>query len=301
MRRYLLALAIAIAAACTWPGSGITHPAPVHAAALGDTLHAGSCMYGGDYLLSGNIAYSFSQQTDGNLVEYLLSENYAMWNTGAHSGNQHVTCLQTNGNVTQMQAVNGQWVLGWQSNTAGPNTGQYHMTLQSDGNLVVYTNSGGFVWQNNEYAKPNALQNMTAVWQQRPYPASQLSQTNYQGWFQGCGTDPNSLPLDGFYTLAEASPCAPLPIFSHNPGWYFVGHDADAIFRPFHAANVGDDLWFWEPNGTLHVWRITHIRNDVAVSNPDGSYPYSDSAVQFQTCMDYSQNYDEIVDARVLP
>lgn len=211
-----------------------------------------------------------------------------MWQQGTHPGTSHWLCLQGDGNLVEHALVNGVDTVMWSIGYSGP-IGTYHMTLQSDGNLVDFNSSNTVVWNIGLGARPNNLENMSATWGNR-YPANQLSVYPYKGWFSGCAS---CLAHDGFYTLSGNT-----PIVNDNPGWYFVGHDDATIFQPLHYAAVGDNIWFWEPNGTLHVWIITHIRNDVPYTSlllPG----YSDTAVEFQTCMDYSADYDEIVDARL--
>lgn len=81
---------------------------------------------------------------------------------------------------------------------------------------------------------------------------------------------------------------------------YFVGHDMNTIFRPFHNAHVGDLIYFWDAEWNApmpHVYRITNISRNV----PFNSQPFpilqgSAETIQIQTCEDGTTAYDEIID-----
>ncbi|MCW2530246.1 MAG: D-mannose binding lectin [Pseudonocardiales bacterium] len=111
-------------------------PAPV---TLGPVLTVGQPIFGGSVMKSANRNFTFSVQTDGNLVLYDAMSR-ALFATGTRTGvGPYNLVLQTDGNLV-LYASNGAL---WNSQSRG--SGATTLTLQDDGNLVL-TGPGGPVW-----------------------------------------------------------------------------------------------------------------------------------------------------------
>jgi hypothetical protein len=100
----------------------------------------GSTLAGGDHLVSCDGRFSLDMQaTDGNLVLYFGSD--ALWSstTSGHAGDH--ASMQTDGNLVVYSATS---TALWQAETSG-NAGAY-LVMQSDGNLVIYSASQVALW-----------------------------------------------------------------------------------------------------------------------------------------------------------
>ncbi|KAG6479672.1 mannose-specific lectin-like [Zingiber officinale] len=95
-------------------------------------LNGGGTLYSGQSLNQG--AYTFVMQPDCNLVLY--DSGLAVWSSGTY--NQGYNCvlrMQTDGNLVIYS--NGNDAI-WASNTSGPE-GNFILVLQSDRNVVIYS------------------------------------------------------------------------------------------------------------------------------------------------------------------
>lgn len=102
-------------------------------ATAANTLYTNQALEYNQRLTSTNGKYTFVQQSDGNLVLYrgaTVASN-ALWSS-SKSG-MH-TYMQQDGNVVQYNAAN---VAVWSSGTGGRDIGNYNLTLNDDGSLVV--------------------------------------------------------------------------------------------------------------------------------------------------------------------
>lgn len=89
-----------------------------------------------------HISRALAVQPDGNLVEYVYSDDgdgRAVWSTGtANAGTVRLT-VQSDGNLVLRQVSTGRAV--WSSGSHGP-TAYYQLDVQDDGNLVLYRTDG---------------------------------------------------------------------------------------------------------------------------------------------------------------
>jgi hypothetical protein len=116
------------------------------------TLTAGKSLGAGQQLISPNGRYMLAMQYDGNLVLYNVNTGVntgVLWSsgTGGHPG-AYVT-MQVDGNFVVYRS-SGQPL--WASNTVGTNANS--ATLQDDGNFVLYTAAGVPKWS-TQYGRVN--------------------------------------------------------------------------------------------------------------------------------------------------
>jgi hypothetical protein len=146
MRRALtlVGIALALVAPPTASDAATSHHAVgTHAAtsSLGSQLQAGATLEGGSRLTSPNGRYRLDMQADGNLVLY--GGGYPLWasNTAHHAGD-HAT-MQDDGNFVIYQS--GRAI--WSSATSRSGSGAYYLSVQNDGNVVIYTPRKRPIWQ----------------------------------------------------------------------------------------------------------------------------------------------------------
>jgi hypothetical protein len=109
---------------------------------MSDRLDPGQELQIDESLVSANGQFSLVLQTDGNLV---LSEGgEAVWATSTEGREVSKVTMQEDGNLV-LYAADGEPV--WASQTDG-NNGAY-LLLQDDRNLVVYSADGNPVWATN--------------------------------------------------------------------------------------------------------------------------------------------------------
>ena len=120
-----------------------------NAALAADTLVVGQSMSAGQRLDSANGSYRFVFQTDSNLVVRRVSDSAALWasNTNGQGGSR--LTLQNDGNLVLYTSSNAAL---WSSRTAGT-TGN-RLIMQNDGNLTLYNASNAVIWSTNSGAEP---------------------------------------------------------------------------------------------------------------------------------------------------
>lgn len=104
-----------------------------HSATAANMLSTNEALEYNQRITSTNGKYTFVQQSDGNLVLYrgaTVASN-ALWSSGKNGLH---TYMQQDGNVVQYNAAN---VAVWNSGTGGRAIGNYGLTLNDDGSLVV--------------------------------------------------------------------------------------------------------------------------------------------------------------------
>jgi CSLREA domain-containing protein len=122
------------------------------------TLSAGGVLSPGQYLLSPGHGYQLLYQTDGNLVLY-RGDGVALWGSGtAGQTADHVT-MQADGNLV----IYGPGVAQWASNTAGNLNAV--LKLQDDGNLVIYTSAPAAIFATNTAQVASLNPVPTVQWQ----------------------------------------------------------------------------------------------------------------------------------------
>jgi hypothetical protein len=115
-----------------------------HAVQAADSLIVGQSMTPGQYLESTNGSYRFNFQTDGNLVLRRKSDQTALWASGSNGDGGTRLTLQSSGNLALF--TSGGSVV-WSTGTS--NAAANRLTMQGDGNLVLYNTSGSAYWATN--------------------------------------------------------------------------------------------------------------------------------------------------------
>jgi Calcineurin-like phosphoesterase len=151
--KLLLASLIMVAISAAIPAkinAATPTPAPTGLAALAETptstnsLQLNQQLGLNQYIASTNGTYRFYLQSDGNVVLRNMQTSAALWsaNTGGKGGVR--LTMQSDGNLVLYTSANAAL---WSTATSGKG-GTYLMT-QSDGNAVLYSASGAVVWSTN--------------------------------------------------------------------------------------------------------------------------------------------------------
>jgi hypothetical protein len=106
-----------------------------------DTLQVNEQLSQGQNLESSNGAYRFNFQSDGNLVLREQSSGSALWSSKTNGQNGTKLSMQSDGNLVLYTASNS---AVWDSGTNG--TGVTRFVMQGDGNAVLQSSSGTAVW-----------------------------------------------------------------------------------------------------------------------------------------------------------
>ncbi|MFG2039557.1 hypothetical protein [Dactylosporangium sp. NPDC048998] len=134
--------------AALWASNTCCHaPAPPQPAAGAHQLNTGQALVLGRRITSPNGVYSLVlQDFDGNLVLY-KNGTQALWAFGMRADSWFVN--QPDGNLVAYKSEGG---VAWASNTYGKGAGT--LTLQDDGNLVLYRNiDRAVLWSTNTWGK----------------------------------------------------------------------------------------------------------------------------------------------------
>lgn len=109
-----------------------------------DTLTSGQNMAPGARLDSANASYRFVFQTDGNLVVRRVSDSAALWASNTNGlGGTRLT-MQSDGNLVLYTSANA---AVWSSKSAG--SGGNRATIENDGNFAVFNSANVRVWSTN--------------------------------------------------------------------------------------------------------------------------------------------------------
>ena len=104
------------------------------------TLPSGATLFDGQSLVSPNGKFTLDMQGDGNLVLY--GAGLVLWDSGTvHDAGDYAT-MQSDGNFVIYKA--GAAI--WSSVTDQTARGVYTLTVQDDGNVVIYSPSGKALW-----------------------------------------------------------------------------------------------------------------------------------------------------------
>ena len=107
---------------------------------MANVLGPGQSIAQNQVLLSTNMQYLATLQSDGNFVVYKVQGMQALWATGTNGQIISNAIMQTDGNFV---LYNGAGAPIWASNTSG--SAYSYLIMQDDGNLVVYT-EGSPTW-----------------------------------------------------------------------------------------------------------------------------------------------------------
>ena len=119
-----------------------------------DTLYAGQTLLPGQYLQSTSNQYYAILQTDGNFVIYLTypfrtsNAVYATSTWTSRLQRPFSLTMQTDGNLVMYDQY-GRAV--WSSNTYAKGQAPHKLIMQSDANLVIYDNNWVPIWHTNTF------------------------------------------------------------------------------------------------------------------------------------------------------
>jgi len=182
-----------------WVGRHVgIRPNPPDCTNLGTTIHSNHTrLVGGQCLISANGRYRFIMQHDGNVVIYDGGRAISAINT--YGSNRYII-FQTDGDLVLYE---GDWIYaGWQS--WSDRQGGTTLTLQDDGDLVMYRPNGTVVWSWNK-----GLVSREALRPGQDLPAGQyLISPNgrYKFVMQGDG---NAVIYDGGRAIWESNTAGP--------------------------------------------------------------------------------------------
>jgi hypothetical protein len=132
------------------------------------TLTAGQTLTEGQYLLSPDSQTVLTVQNNGDLASY--SDGQISWDTGTGGSTNHLV-MQTDGNLV---LYNQSGVAQWDSGTSG-NPGA-HLVLQTDGNIVLYSAANAALWATYTGSNPNHLDYVnTTLPTGRLYPGQSIN------------------------------------------------------------------------------------------------------------------------------
>lgn len=119
------------------------------ALSLGTTLLSGTTMFADDTLTSANGAYTAIMQLDGNFVIYDNRTGKPTWATGSNGPNRSIT-LQGDGNLV----IYASGAPVWASGSAEQPSGSFFLKLEDSGSLVLYkgtpTSPEGTLWSSRD-------------------------------------------------------------------------------------------------------------------------------------------------------
>jgi len=114
------------------------------------TLNSGESITRSNNMLSPDSQSVLSIENDGNLILYSNFKN--VWNTGVVGNGSNRLVMQSDGNLVYYTQNN---VALWSSQTSG-NTGA-RLVIQTDGNMVVYSSGGAALWASYTNSNPDHL------------------------------------------------------------------------------------------------------------------------------------------------
>jgi pseudomonalisin len=124
-----------------WPSARASRAsAGVIAASSGSIARAaGQTVRAGQDMVSANGQYTLTVQTSGNVV--VTGNDCTIWSAGTAGTAGNYLTMQTDGNLVVYTSA-GKAV--WSSKTPGSGSADY-LRIQDDGNVVVYTSAGAVV------------------------------------------------------------------------------------------------------------------------------------------------------------
>ncbi len=105
-----------------------------------NTLLPGQILLAGHYIMSNNVRYVLTMQSDGNLVLY-GDGPVALWSSRTSGLGGTGVVMQSDGNLVMYNSV-GKAI--WNSQTGGQGISQ--VNVQSDGNTVIYNSNSAAIW-----------------------------------------------------------------------------------------------------------------------------------------------------------
>lgn len=136
-----------------------------------NSLQIGKQLGPDQYISSSNGTYRFYLQGDGNLVVRNMQTAAASWSSGtANKGGVRLS-MQSDGNLVLYSASNA---VVWASGSNGK--GASYLIMQNDGNAVLATSAGSQVWASNTGTVPGSTGGTKIAF---------VGDTGYGGGFQG--------------------------------------------------------------------------------------------------------------------
>jgi hypothetical protein len=221
-----------------WATNTVVPQLPSLPAPNSSELVAGQGLFPGTSVKSSNGRFTFTLQTDGNVVLY-GPQNQPLWasNTNGHD-NPWSLFMQNDGNLVAYDTHNG---VIWASGTEGHNNST--LQVQDDGNAVIYNVNDTAIWATDTVvpSEPGNLTKSDRIFVNQGLTAgSSITSSN--------GNFVLNLQLDGNIVLTGPSPCFQVLWASNTAGHYnvwslvmqsdgnFVAYDAHN--KPYFATNT---------------------------------------------------------------
>ncbi len=160
-------------------------------AAISDRMLAGDVLLPGQKIQSPDGRFTFTYQTDGNLVLYDASSR-ALWSSRTHGRLAGRTIMQSDGNLV-IYGPNNEFV--WQSGTTSAGS---RLVMQNDGNAVIYRANGTAAWATGTAQPAQAADGLRAGGVLRPNERIQSPNGRYALIYQ---TDGNLVLYHGAVPL----------------------------------------------------------------------------------------------------
>jgi hypothetical protein len=112
-------------------------------------LQAGGILLDGSALVSASGKYRLVLQSDGNLVLYW--EGHPLWNSGTRNDAPDHLVMQTDGNLVMYQGLQVLWSSG---SGGGVRSNDYYLTVQNDGDAIIYSPARAQIWTTNTAVQP---------------------------------------------------------------------------------------------------------------------------------------------------
>lgn len=132
-----------------WASNSVQKTVPSGPTASGDTMRPGQVLNPGQSIRSTSGKFTFTLQTDGNLVLYKnisTGGQQARWASNTNGKPTQVCIMQGDGNLV-LYDVDGKAL--WASNTA--HDAGARCVMQDDGNGVIYRTNNSAVWSTNTF------------------------------------------------------------------------------------------------------------------------------------------------------
>ena len=112
-------------------------------------LQAGEILLDGSALVSASGRYRLALQSDGNLVLYW--ESNPIWNSGTRGDAPDHLIMQNDGNLVLYQGLQVLWS---SKSGGGVRSNGYYLSLQNDGDAIIYSPANKPVWTTNTAVQP---------------------------------------------------------------------------------------------------------------------------------------------------
>ena len=153
--RVLTLGAIALAVLAVPAASGATtfhHALGAHTTQVttdASRLQAGEILLDGSALVSASGRYRLALQSDGNFVLYW--ESQPIWNSGTRGDAPDHLIMQNDGNLVLYQGLQVLWS---SKSGGGVRSNGYYLSLQNDGDAIIYSPANKPIWTTNTAVQP---------------------------------------------------------------------------------------------------------------------------------------------------